>query len=147
MPIGSRPTSSPLFLEVESKLWRKGFTTAMFPGDPVSPNMQPNAGFDVAHAAANAYGISGGIPASAMPQALTVYGGNRYHKAGGSEAPLIPKGGGPAISSGRATMLNHAECVYKCKKWDEKGEKLERCLDECYMRYGPTLYIPLPQPR
>ena len=135
MPIGTS------FLEM------KGFTTGIFHGDPVSSNMQPDVGFDLANAAARAYGISGGIPISAMPHGLTVYGGNRYHKAGGNEAPLLPKGGGPAISSGRTMMLNHAECVHKCKIWDKEGEKLERCLDECFVRYGPALYTPLPHPR
>lgn len=139
MPISS-------FIDLNNRVSVRGFTTGLFHGDPISPNMQPDISFDMANAAATAYGISGGIPLSAMPQKLSVFGGNRFHEFGGVEAPLIRKGN-PVVSSGRTIMLNHAECVHKCKKWDKEGEKLERCLDECYVRYGPHLYTTLPHPR
>ena len=145
---GGVPSPMPIssLIELKSHASTSGFTTGFLHGDPFSPNMQPDASFDIANTAATAYGISGGIPLSVMPHKLSVYGGNRYHDVGGLEAPLVRKGG-PVVSSGRTVMLNHAECVHKCKKWDKEGEKLERCLDECYVRYGPYLYVTLPHPR
>jgi hypothetical protein len=49
-------------------------------------------------------------------------------------------------------MVNHAMCMKSCQDSnddvsDTNVEKLEKCLETCYVTYGPHLYSTLPQTR
>ena len=60
---------------------------------------------------------------------------------------------GPAhLANGRSDMVNHAMCMKSCQDSnddvsDTNVEKLEKCLETCYVTYGPHLYSTLPQTR
>ena len=123
----------------------KGFTTPMFDAQaPTSTAMAPDVHFDQVNQIARAYGIQGSLRTDQLPTSLSVYGGQDFKDG----SPMIPHGPGQ-VSNGRSEMVNHALCMAQCKESNNdenmKMEKLEKCLETCFITYGPHLYTTLPQ--
>jgi len=123
----------------------KGFTTPLYnTQSSMSTEMQPSAAFDHLNQIARSYGIQGSVRTDQLPASLSVYGGKDFKDG----APMIPHGPGQ-VANGRSEMVNHALCMKACQDAnsdvkDTNTEKLEKCLETCYITYAPHLYSTLP---
>jgi hypothetical protein len=126
----------------------KGFTTPMYDMQtPTNSALTPDLNFDMVHQIAKAYGIQGSMSTSQLPTTLSVYGGKEISTG----APIVPKGP-EQIPNGRHEMVNHALCMRRCKDGNDdvsvgNTEKIDKCLEACYITYAPHLYTTLPQKR
>jgi hypothetical protein len=139
-------TSSATTKQQQKKI--RGFTTAMYDTQtPTSTALTPDLNFDVVHQIAKAYGIQGSMSTTQLPTTLAVYGGKEITNG----APIVPKGP-EQIPNGRHEMVNHALCMRRCKDGNDdvsptNTEKMDKCLEACYVTYAPHLYTTLPQKR
>jgi hypothetical protein len=139
----TQSTTGTEFIQTAS---HKGFTTTMFATQtPTNTAMAPSVPFDTLNQIARAYGIQGSMSTTQLPLSNSIYAGKGFVDG----APIVPRG--PAqVANGKSEMINHALCIQKCKEMNDdvavdKTEKLEKCLESCYVTYAPHLYTTLPQ--